>query len=287
MSQNNSGNPSGRRRRTLDISRIKVVIVVISAAVVGLLSSLAGLGAHLAYTPALEWMLGFKTEKAHATAMRYALAASLTTVIGYAVGHYVVLYLMYYGLLLFAGATVGALFSAQLVKTSPDSPSRSVFQALAMFLCVFIIVRTVRMTAFDLPYYFHWTGGIRLVAAGAVIGALSQLTGITTGVLLYPCLHYLFGLTAHDTVITALIVVVLAAILPTWSYGKQGLIDAQYGGTALVGGIIGGIITFTIIPNISDKYLLIIFSLLSMFLCAREIARLSINSRHSKNNLQN
>ena len=98
MSQTETGNRPNRRRKTLDISRIKVVVVVITGAIVGILSSLTGQGAQLAYTPALSWMLGFNLEKAHATAMRYALAAALAAVIIYAVKHYVVVgYLVQYG----------------------------------------------------------------------------------------------------------------------------------------------------------------------------------------------
>ncbi len=286
MNPSDDGKNRGRRRRTLDITRIKVVVVVLTGAIVGLLSSLAGQGSQLAFSPALSWMLGFKTEKAHATAMRYALAAALTAVIGFGIKNHVIVYLLQYGVLLFAGATFGALISAALVKTDTEAPSRSIFQAAAMFLCVFVLVRTVRLTPFDQPYFTHWHSSLAFLGTGFVVGAISQLTGIASGILLYPALIYLFALTARDAVITSLIVVALAGILPSWSYSKRGLIDAQYGGAALAGGLAGGVITSIVIPNISEKMLLILFSLFSMFLCAREMARISSSTKSQSNNLK-
>src|SRR5689334_20568563 len=71
-----------RRRKPLNISRIKSVIVFVVGSLTALGGALTGLGAQVAFAPMLTWMLGFNAEKAQATAMRYAAFAAAASVFG-------------------------------------------------------------------------------------------------------------------------------------------------------------------------------------------------------------
>ena len=128
------------RRRKLNQSLIKSVIVLLAAAVSALGSAMSGIGAHLGFAPMLAWMFGYHPEKAQATALRFSLVAALATILTYcalqdpaghaAHGRDLVGYLLYKtlhhaslhasrGLFLAVGATFGALAAA------PVTPHRA------------------------------------------------------------------------------------------------------------------------------------------------------------------
>ena len=102
------------RRRHLNQPLIKSVIVFIVAIVTAMGSAVTGVGAQVAFGPMLKWMFGYSLDKAHGTALRYAVFAAGAAFFAstWLQGDWAMF--LSRGLLLFAGATLGALLAAPL-----------------------------------------------------------------------------------------------------------------------------------------------------------------------------
>jgi uncharacterized membrane protein YfcA len=111
---------------------------------------------------------------------------------------------------------------------------------------------------------------------GLLIGTLSQATGLASALLMIPSLYYFAALQPLQAIFVALSVVALAALPVSWAYAKRGHYDASFATPALIGGALGGAVgTWALFwlsaqNSVAPLYL---FAVVSMFLCAREIAR--------------
>lgn len=266
-----------KRRKPLNIGRIKSVIVLVAATITGVGSALTGLGAQVAFAPMLSWMLGFGAEKAQATAMRYALLTAVAAVIGAAAVHVSPPLFLLRALVLFVGATIGAVVAATVMPKEPLQSRRAIFQTIGIGITLFVIVQTARLTTWNSPHFAAWSDLPRLLGMAVVLGVLTQALALASGILLVPALYYLGGFAAREAIVISLAVIALAAILPTASYARRKLIDETYGGIAALGGIVGGFAGGLMLARLPENLLLYLFALVGMFLCARELARMSNN----------
>jgi uncharacterized membrane protein YfcA len=269
--------PSGTGRgRKLNIIPIKQGIVLLAGFFTAVGSAVTGLGAQVAFAPMLSWMLGFNVEKAQGTAMRYALFAVGTAIIGLSVaGLRPVSYLLG-SLLMFIGATVGAILTAKLAPRPDDVRKRQIFQTLGALLMVAVILQTAQSNLFRPPFLAQWNSPFALLGIGILAGALTQALALPGGMLLVAAVHFLSGFRPQEAVAFSLLVVLLASFLPAWSYARRGLADSTYGFPAAVGGVIGGLLGGLLLPRIPDKWVMYFFAVVAMFLCARELARLAL-----------
>jgi uncharacterized membrane protein YfcA len=281
-----------RARRPLNLTRVKSVIVFFAGGLTALGSALTGLGAQVAFAPMLTWMLGFGPEKAAATAWRYAAAAALAAVVGVCVATRVTMqayrlpdvipvYLLH-GALLFLGATIGALLAAPLAQDRAPRGRRQLFQFVGILVTLFVILQTTRQSWLNATHFTAWNVWWQLALLGLAVGALTQALGLASGILMVPALIYFGGFTASQSIALSLLVITLASALPAWTYTRQGLADTTYGNAALLGGILGGFGGGLLLAHLPEKVLLYLFAVIAMFLCGRELARLTTESAASK-----
>jgi|SRR5579871_4628230 len=290
-----------RRRKPLNLVRIKSVIVFVVGSLTALGGAITGLGAQVAFAPMLTWMLGFNAEKAQATAMRYAAFAAAASVFGAYAAHQMGYganpaagvqqevsaaqfwpgNLLLSGLLIFLGATIGAIFTAGLAPKPHQVGRRRIFQTMGVGLGILVISEARLHLAAGTAHIALWhnmphLAWLALLAMGIVVGGLTQVMGLSGGVLMVPALFFLGGYTAGQAATLSLLVVCLAALLPAWSYGRRGLVDTTYATPAVVGGLFGGLMGGLLLPHLSEMMIVILFSGIAMFLSARELARMAL-----------
>jgi uncharacterized membrane protein YfcA len=254
--------------------RAKSLIVGIVAFFTAIGSALSGLGAQVAFTPMLTWMLGFATDKALATALRFGMVTAFAAVIGGFVAHVTPHAFVLRGVVLALSATVGAYLAAPIAGKLRSVSQRRLFQSIGVIITLFTTVQTAHLSAWDVPHYASWQGAFPLALLGFVIGALTLVLGLPSGTLLIPTLYFLAGLKAKEVVMLSLLVVALASALPVWSYARRGLSDTLYGNWAVLGGLLGGFAGGMLLASVPEKAVLYLFSVVAMFLCGRELARM-------------
>jgi uncharacterized membrane protein YfcA len=264
-----------RRRKKLNVTAIKTTVVFFVGLVTALGGALTGLAPQTALAPSLRWMLGFSQEKAQGSALRFVCFTMVAALVGIAVGHHVDAMLLGYGLAAFVGATVGALAALPLTKQTALRGSRRVFVTLAMLFTAWIVTDAVRLSILR-PHPVAPVGLLAIVAIGFGVGALTQAGTLPGGLLMVAGLYYLGHFSAVQAIATSLLVIVLAALLPAWGYGQRGLVDTDYAGAAITGGILGGIAGGFALAYADPKPVMIAFGLIAMFLCARELYRMTM-----------
>lgn len=277
-----SENTKGSRK--LNVSGIKKAVVFVAAMLTGVGSGVTGLGAQMAYAPMLTWMLGFRPDKALGTAMRYATIVALAALLGAFSQQTSHLPLLSGGLLLFAGATLGAIFCAKFTPKPEQMGLRQIYLTVGVGLMVWVIIQTSSRNLFTNTSGMGWNSPAALFVLGVISGGLTQALALPGGLLLVPGLHFLSGFKPVEAIVLSLAVVLFASLLPAWSYAKKGLWDETYGFASLLGGMIGGLCGGALMVKIgiaSDKWLIYIFAVISMFLCARELARLAYDNTMS------
>lgn len=281
---------SGKRRR-LDIGKIKLVIVTLVATITAFCSGLTGVTGQVAFAPMLTWMLGFGAEKAQGTALRFTAAAACACVLGvwirgpisyHAPGLEVALTysalpsgVIWRALLLFFGATLGAIGAKSLTPPAEAIGRRRVFQGAGICIGIYMAAQAAHLTGEGTAQLYHWRHPLAYFAMGLVAGGLTQALGLASGVLVVPTLYYFGGCDFRQSVLLSLIVIGIAALLPAWSYGRRGLVDTRYGIVSIVGALVGGMGAGYLLPGIAERVQILLFALFAMFFSAREIARLA------------
>ena len=67
-------------------------------------------------------------------------------------------------------------------------------------------------------------------------------------------------------------------MLPAWGYGQRGLVDTDYSGAAIMGGVLGGVGGGIVLAYADPRAVLLLFGVVAMFLCARELYLLTMLS---------
>jgi len=298
--------PGTRRRagRKLNQPLIKSVIVALSAIFTAIGSAVTGLGAHLAFGPMLTWMFGYGADKAQGTALRFSIVAALTTVISYFVivasAHHagsgystaleraeILLHLMR-GLFLLIGSTIGAILTARFTPKPTATGLLRALQSVGVIVAIFTVTEALHLTAVTRSntHYAQLSAWWQILLLGLAVGAVTQITRLAAGTLMIPALYFLTAvpnsvlglrpLTPAEAVIEALIVVLLAALLPAWGYSQRKLVDGTYLFPATLGALVGGAIGAMLLNNLQERAVLMLFGLVAMFFAGREIARLAI-----------
>jgi len=82
-----------------------------------------------------------------------------------------------------------------------------------------------------------------ILAVGLAAGILSGLLGIGGGILIVPCLVFLFGLTQHTAQGTTLALMVPPiGLLAAWTYYKHGHVDIKIAALICLGFFFGGLL---------------------------------------------
>lgn len=265
--------PTRRKRRSLNVTAIKQVAVFVSAILTGLGSAVTGLGAQLAFTPMLSWMLGYKDAKAAGMAFSFALTVSFTTLIAALGFQFSLSSTLLYGIPLFIGMTLGALVG---VKFGKRNGANRLFLSIAIMLLLFVILQVARENRLTPNYGVRGIPILLYLMLGVAVGGVSQATKIPSGILLIPGLYYLIGIKAVPAILTAHVVIGLASLLPALSSRRIQSSDPVYAFPVTLGGCLSGLLGGWLLArygqNESNKWMLYAFAAVGMFLCARELS---------------
>jgi uncharacterized membrane protein YfcA len=262
------------RPRKLNIGRIKTVIVTSVSAATAVGSACTGLGPQTALAPAMTWMLGTPTEKAQGTAMRatgWMVAAAVVGVIG--AGHPSAA-TWPRAVLLFVCATIGALVGAPISRALAGLTARRLGLSLGIMATLYFLLDNFHRGMFDV----HRANPVSVASfagVGLLAGCLTQAMGLPAGLLMVPGIFYFGHTSALDATFLSLLVIGLASLLPAATYVRQGLVDTRYTLSVCVGAISGGVAGGVFSQRLNERAIIAAFVLIGMFLCARELARIS------------
>lgn len=267
-----------KRRRKLNIPLIKGVVMFVLAVFTSLGSALTGIGAQVALTPTINFMLGYMPEKSAAT----ALICSLFTAIGGATGAMLggVRIPMSNAVLLAVGATLGALLVVKQALNPRLVGLRRTAQSVGIVIGVYMIGEVVRRRVggpAEVPIEFL-RSEVGVLLVGIVCGAFSNLFHLSSGVLLVPAVIYI----AHspettdpirEAIATSLIVTALASFLPTLA--RLSMADPQMSRWMAFGGAVGGLGGGFLLTAVGTPIPLIAFGFCAMFLSAWMLWKMS------------
>jgi uncharacterized membrane protein YfcA len=101
---------------------------------------------------------------------------------------------------------------------------------------------------------------ILLLIVGLSAGILSGLLGIGGGIIIVPCLLFIFNLSQHTAQGTTLALMVPPiGLLAAWTYYKQGFVDLKIAALICIGFFIGGLIGAQFATSINAPLLKKIF----------------------------
>jgi len=107
---------------------------------------------------------------------------------------------------------------------------------------------------------------------GLAAGVLSGLLGIGGGILLVPCLVYLFGLSQHAAQGTTLALMVPPiGLLAAWTYYKEGYVDVRIAAVICVGFFLGGLFGAKFATSINEELLKKVFGVALLLVAIKMI----------------
>lgn len=252
-----------------------------------MIGGLTGLGAQVMFAPMLIWMLGYADDKAQGTAMCFAAWTAFAAIAGaYIVGAMPPAFILY-GLLLATGAIIGAILTAGLAAKLKGTNSRRTSQSIGIMLTLAVIVQVAHSSTMfaGRPNLTEWNSPLAILMIGTVVGACTQLLGLTSGALLVPALYFFSGLKNADgnhavpAVILSIMVIAIASLLPALAYARRGLVDGVYRTPIITAGLIGGFGGGLLSGRLTEHAVIIASAVIAMFLCARELSRLVFSTK--------
>ena len=260
-----------RRRRKLNIPLIKAFVMFVTGSIIALGTGLTGIAGQIAATPTIEFLLGLSPAKSAATALAFALCAGCGAVLGASLAHVPID--LGSAVVLTIATALGVALASGAARSPRVLKARRLSQSVVMLLMVIVI-----REAMSQPIGGH-SGlalnavhtGWGLAALGVGCGAVATLLHISSGVLLIPVLVFGVGRRMEEAATIALMVGVLASVLPISSYATQGLVDRGSSVWMMFGGIIGGLLGGYLLGAMGlagSPVPLVLFALVAMFFSA-------------------
>jgi uncharacterized protein len=107
---------------------------------------------------------------------------------------------------------------------------------------------------------------------GLAAGVLSGLLGIGGGILLVPCLVYVFGLSQHAAQGTTLALMVPPiGLLAPWTYYKEGYVDVRIAAVICLGFFLGGLFGAKFATSINEEFLKKVFGIALLLVAVKMI----------------
>jgi uncharacterized membrane protein YfcA len=244
-------------------SRSTVVAAGAVGVVAGFLSGLFGVGGGILIVPGLVLLLKMGQRLAHGTSLGAILPIAVAGVAGYAMDHDVD---WTAGLLIVAGAVVGAVIGARLLKRLSGQALRLAFAAFLLATAIRLFVSTPSPPGRG-PIEVWLALG--LVAIGLVSGTIAGLLGVGGGIVIVPALVVLFGVPGTVAKGTSLLVIIPTAVSGTVVNHRNGNVDlavAAAMGFAGAGAALGG---ERLSQVLSEHLSAILFAILLVAVAAR------------------
>jgi uncharacterized membrane protein YfcA len=225
-------------------ARYWIALLVIGA-IGGLLSGVFGVGGGIVMVPLLISLANMDQRRAATTSLVAIVPTSIAGSLGYFANGHIDLVA---GLIIAAGAVVGAVIGSRLLRRIPLFWLRWLFIALLVVVAVrMVIVEPERGAALDLD----WVVVLGYLALGLVMGVASGLFGIGGGVIAVPALVAVFGVSDLIAKGTSLLVLVPTSIVGTITNLRAQAVDARAGlvvGVAATAAAVPGVALALLIP---------------------------------------
>jgi len=267
------------RKKKLNISLIKAVVMSALSLAMAFGFALAGIGAQVAAAPTVQFLLGFTPDRTKGTSIAFALFAAVGGVIGYiAAGSSIDFGI---AVMLGIGATLGTILTIKLAAEPRYAVLRRAGQSIGIVVAIYVFGEAMRHRIGGpqpfLPSLTQISPLLTGLLFGVATGAISNLLQIATGILVVPALIYLLGMDASRAVVTSLAVIAFAGFFPALNYSSRGAVDKTMGSWMSGAGLLGGLGAGTILSRLSvtSSLPLIAFALISMFLCAWRIWKMT------------
>lgn len=267
------------KRRKLNISLVKSVIMAALGLITAFAFAVAGIGAQVAAAPMIQFLLGFTEDRTRGTALGFAMLGAVGGVIGFIVGGGRVDLALAF--VLAAGATVGTVLTVRSATEPRYATLRRAGQSIGIVVAIYVFGEAMRHRIGGPQPWFPALPHLHPLLTGLVLGvftgAISNLLQVATGILIVPGLIYLLGLEPPRAVAASLAVIALASFLPALSYASRGAVDRAIGSWMSVAGLAGGLAAGMLLARIGfgSPLPLILFALVSMFLCAWRIWKMT------------
>ncbi len=278
------------RRRPLNIGKLKATIVFVIGWITALVSGITGLGAQAAYAPMLTWMLGYAPDKAQGTALNFAAWTAVAGVLAaYAAGAMPTGFILS-GVMLLIGAVIGAIVAAPVARKLQGQGWRRMSASIGIALMLAVIVQASHSGGLftGRPNIAEWHTPGLLLLLGLASGVATQVLGLGGGTLLVPALYFFSGIRvvtingainqAAPAVGLSLFVIALASALPAMAYNRKGLVDTALRTEIIAAGLIGGFCGGWLLVSVTARVVIMVSAVIAMFLCARELARMSTDT---------
>jgi uncharacterized membrane protein YfcA len=221
------------------------IALILIGAIGGLLSGVFGVGGGIVMVPLLISLAGMDQRRAATTSLVAIVPTSVAGSLGYYANGHIDLVA---GLIIAAGAVVGAVIGSKLLRRIPLAWLRWMFIALLIVIAArMAIVAPERGDALDLD----WIVVLGYLALGLVMGIASGLFGIGGGVIAVPALVAVFGVSDLIAKGTSLLVLVPTSIVGTIANVRAKAVDVRAGlvvGVAATAAAIPGVALAVLIP---------------------------------------
>jgi uncharacterized membrane protein YfcA len=225
-------------------ARYWIALIAIGA-VGGLLSGVFGVGGGIVMVPLLISLAGMDQRRAATTSLVAIVPTSIAGSLGYFANGHIDLVA---GLIIAAGAVVGAVIGSRLLRRIPLFWLRWLFIALLVVIAArMVILAPERGAALELD----WIVVLGYLALGLVMGVASGLFGIGGGVIAVPALVAVFGVSDLIAKGTSLLVLVPTSIVGTIANLRAKAVDARSGlvvGVAATVAAVPGVALAVLIP---------------------------------------
>ncbi|WOF24692.1 sulfite exporter TauE/SafE family protein [Microbacterium betulae] len=196
-----------------------IVSFVLIGALAGFLSGLFGVGGGTVIVPLLVLLVGFSQRFGAGTSSAAILPTAAVGVVSYATQGQVD---WIAGLLIAAGAVVGAQIGVRLLHILSETVLRWIFVG---FLVVVIVSLFLIVPSRDAMLVIDGLNGTALVLLGLLTGILSGLIGVGGGIVVVPVLMLLFGVSDLVAKGTSLLMMIPTSISGTVANFRKRNVD--------------------------------------------------------------
>ena len=228
----------------------RVLLLIVTGLVGGLLSGVFGVGGGILMVPLLTLWVGLDQRRAVATSLAAIVLSSTAGSISYLLRGAIDVPA---AVALAAGSVVGVLIGTALLRRLPIVVLRWAFIALLVGVAIRLLF-PVTASAGPVPLSFWPIVG--LVVLGVAVGIASGLFGIGGGVLIVPSLVLLFGVGELIAKGTSLLVIIPTGVVGTARNLRAGLVDLgtvlAVGLPAIAASVAGSAVAFVLPASLSS-----------------------------------
>lgn len=248
----------------------RTLVAALIGVLAGIASGLFGIGGGLVIVPALVLFLRFEQHRAHATSSAVVAITATTGAIRFFSDGAAELTA---GLLLAAGAIVGAYTGATLMGRVPARWLKALFVSISFAAAIRLTIGGLG-TPGDLLRVDMTVGTIvGIVLLGAATGALMSLLGLGGGLVYVPILALVLGLEQHTAQGTSLVAIVPTAVTATFVNLRARRVDLTAALAIGAGGVAGVLLGAILAFNLAGSTLQMLFAALLVAAATLQLLR--------------